>query len=446
MTELNYENYAKDLSYIWQNTPKNKKKKHYFLTDQLGDEYLIKKYELYLKYRKTKDIDLKFELDYIKDFYKFKIYLYLIICSYYNRITDFYVYYKEDYLIKDQNKVLIEYNKQINTMIRRLKQGLKLNITIPHSICVKFMNQIKNYNSKIYNFIKNNYLNKCRKTFGICHLPNGKKIYITLLKHTLQGIKKTPKEIHNLGLSLLTNFNYTVKREFYTSRESLYKDCNEIALYIYDHIIDKYFHYKPDKPFTLNKLPLELENSSAMAHYDPNVDIVYINLSIYQQLTKATLYPLLMHECLHQYHHRFMWFLKLKHYQMFGYDNLLLIEGFAHYMETYCEYYDDNNDFSTLRKLRLVVDTGINYYGWSYEKSFNFMIKYLPHKRNDIITELDRYVCNPTQSLCYVLGKIEIIKMRDKFLKEKKGSIKDFHYKLLVKGTPSFLTLNEYIF
>ena len=27
MTELNYENYEKDLSYIWQNTPKNKKKK-----------------------------------------------------------------------------------------------------------------------------------------------------------------------------------------------------------------------------------------------------------------------------------------------------------------------------------------------------------------------------------------------------------------------------------
>jgi uncharacterized protein (DUF885 family) len=141
-----------------------------------------------------------------------------------------------------------------------------------------------------------------------------------------------------------------------------------------------------------------------------------------------------------------MWFFNLKHYQMFGYNNLLLVEGFAHYMETYCEYYDDNNDFSTLRKLRLVVDTGINYYGWTYEKAYNFMIKYLPHKSNDIITELDRYVCNPTQSLCYVLGKIEIIKMRDKFLKEKKGSIKDFHLKLLAKGTPSFLTLKEYIF
>jgi hypothetical protein len=156
MTELNYENYAKDLSYIWQNTPKNKKKKKYYLTDELGDEYLIKTYELYLKYKKTKDIELQFELDYIKDFYKYKIYLYLIICSYYNSITNFYVDYKEDYLIEYQNKVLLEYDKKIDTIIRRLKQGLKLNITIPYSICVKFMDQIKNYNSKLYNFIKNN--------------------------------------------------------------------------------------------------------------------------------------------------------------------------------------------------------------------------------------------------------------------------------------------------
>jgi uncharacterized protein (DUF885 family) len=37
----------------------------------------------------------------------------------------------------------------------------------------------------------------------------------------------------------------------------------------------------------------------------------------------------------------------------------------------------------------------------------------------------------PGQSLCYLIGKLEIIKMRDKFLKEKRGTIKDFHHKLL---------------
>ena len=132
-------------------------------------------------------------------------------------------------------------------------------------------------------------------------------------------------------------------------------------------------------------------------------------------------------------------------YKLYGYNNITLIEGFAHYMEIYCEDYDENNDndYSILRKLRLVVDTGINYYGWSYEQAFNYMIKYLPNKRSEIINEIERYICNPTQSLCYYIGKIEIIKIRDKFLKEKKGTIKDFHHKLLINGTVSFITLHK---
>jgi uncharacterized protein (DUF885 family) len=73
------------------------------------------------------------------------------------------------------------------------------------------------------------------------------------------------------------------------------------------------------------------------------------------------------------------------------------------------------------------------------------MIKYLPDNKDDIINEIERFICKPSQSLCYVIGKMEIIKMRDKFLKEKKGSIKDFHHKLLILGMPSFITINKYL-
>ena len=175
----------------------------------------------------------------------------------------------------------------------------------------------------------------------------------------------------------------------------------------------------------------------------PSTDIVYINLYYYREVDKQSLYSLLMHECLHQYHFRLMKYYKLPYYQMYGYENNTLIEGFAHYMEIYCQDYDDSDDYSILRKLRLVVDTGINYYGWTYEKTFNYMNKYLPNRTNDIINEIDRYICMPGQSLCYLIGKLEIIKMRDKFLKEKRGTIKDFHHKLLIKGPASFFTLHK---
>ena len=410
------------------------------ITDNISDEYLAKYYKLSLKYANTDDIELKLELDYIKNYFKFKIYLYFIICPFDNQIINFYYHNKSKKYKKERE---IDFNNCINSIIKRLKESLKLKITIPYIICINYMNQIKNYNKKLYDFIKHNYLNKCRKTIGLCHLPNGKKIYKILIKNTLGGLSKTPEEIHNIGLSLLKTISKTKTKDFYTSRKKLFKDCEKIALYIYDNIIEKYFHYKPYKPFTIKIVPKEMEKTMALAYYMPSSDIVYINLSYYRECNKQSLYSLLMHECLHQYHYRFMKYYKLQNYQIYGYNNNTLIEGFAHYMETYCEDYDDNNDLSILRKLRLVVDTGINYYGWTYEKAFNYMNKYLPHKRNDLINEINRYICMPSQSLCYLIGKQEIIKMRDKFLKEKRGTIKDFHHKLLIHGTVSFLTLHK---
>ena len=439
MIKLSYEKYMDDLDYIIENTPKRTKNNKALLLNELSEEYLIKIYNLYLKYKNTKDIELKFELDYLKNFFKFKIYLYFIICSYSNYIIKFYNKYKKDYYT-DNQKVLIEYNNIIKTIIIRLKEALNLKITIPYIICIKFMEQIKDYNKELYNFIKNDYLNKCRKTIGLCHLPNGKKIYKVLLKNTLAGLSKTPEEIHNIGLSLVSDITKPKTKEFYTSKEKLFKDCQKLALYIYDNIIDKYFHYKPDKPFTLEIVAKELEKTTALAYYTPSDDIVYINLSYYKEIDKQSLYSLLIHECFHQYHYRFM-----KYYKLDFNDNIILIEGFAHYMEIYSDHYDDNNNLSILRKLRLVVDTGINYYGWTYKKALNYMNKYLPDRKDNNINEIERYICKPSQSLCYLIGKLEIIKIRDKFLKEKRGTIKDFHHKLLIKGHLSFLTLHEII-
>ena len=154
---------------------------------------------------------------------------------------------------------------------------------------------------------------------------------------------------------------------------------------------------------------------------------------------------MITHECFHQYHYRFMNYYNLPIYKIYAYNNICLIEGFAHYMEDYLDKKYNDSYYKILRIIRLVVDTGINYYKWSYKKAFSFMIKYFPHRTNDIISEIDRYICNPSQSFCYVIGKLEIIKMRDKFLKSNKGTIKDFHHQLLINGTSSFQTIQNKI-
>lgn len=149
-----------------------------------------------------------------------------------------------------------------------------------------------------------------------------------------------------------------------------------------------------------------------------------------------------MHECFHYYHFEFLKYHKIPKYKIYIYSNLALAEGFAHYMETYCENYNDNNFYSLLRKLRLVLDIGINYYGWTYKQAYDYLNKYILNKKTDIISEIDRCICDPGRSLSYLIGKIHIIKMRDNYLK-KGGNIKDFHHKLLIEGLASFETIEK---
>jgi uncharacterized protein (DUF885 family) len=424
----------------------NKTLSHY--TDYISNKYLKDLFKLYRKYKNTKDIQLKLDIDYIKNCFKYKIYLYNLLSSYDNDIINFEYATKNIYPTNNIFEISRrnDFKSHIKNLIIKLAQCLKLKITVPYIICKKYMKQIRDLDNfkdykELYAFIATYYLYKCRKTIGLCDLPNGKKIYKILILNYL-GCNKTPQEIHKLGLKLVKKPIITHTTISYSSREELFKDCLKYSLYIYNNIIDKYFHYKPSKPFIIKKVPEFLEMSMSLAYYSDIENAVFINLRYYKECDKKTLYSLLMHECFHQYHYEFMKYYKLPKYKIYGYNNISLIEGFAHYMEMYCEDYDDiNNEYSLLRKMRLVVDTGINYYGWSYKKALDYMTKYRPDKNEDNINEIDRYICMPAQSLCYVIGKYEIIKMRDNFIKNKKGSIKDFHHKLLINGTVSFTFL-----
>jgi hypothetical protein len=456
---LNYKSFYNDLiSLSKQDQIINPENNYiYNYTDILNDDYfnnlkkLIKKYSNNININADYYYELKQELFFLKKFLSMKLYLYLPITSHHNEIIDFEYtnskIYKPSSYKKQREQ---DFHKYIKTLIMRLDEGLKLKISIPYIICMKILDQLKD-NKKykyFYDYMKNIYLSKSIKKIGLCHQPNGNEVYKMLIYNNI-GFKKSPEYIHKLGLSLLPKPKPATSFEIFDSKELLFKECQKISLYIYENIIDKYFYYKPDKEFTLKIVPPNLEDSSSLAYYTPIEDVVYINLKFYKEIDKKSLYQLLIHECFHQYHYRFMKYHNLPIYKIYGHDNIALIEGFAHYMEDYFDNENDNdnenenNYYKTLRIIRLVVDTGINYYGWSYKKAFSFMIKYFPNKPSDIMSEIDRYICNPSQAFCYVIGKLEIIKMRNKFLKSKKGNIKDFHQLLLINGTCSFKTIQE---
>jgi uncharacterized protein (DUF885 family) len=65
-----------------------------------------------------------------------------------------------------------------------------------------------------------------------------------------------------------------------------------------------------------------------------------------------------------------------------------------------------------VRAGRLVVDTGMHAKGWSRRQAMEYMTKNVPMPPLEISTEIDRYIAYPGQALSYMVGRLEIQRIR----------------------------------
>ena len=66
----------------------------------------------------------------------------------------------------------------------------------------------------------------------------------------------------------------------------------------------------------------------------------------------------------------------------------------------------------SMRACRLVVDTGMHALGWSRQKAIEYMTENSPMRDSQIVPEIDRYAVTPGQALAYMIGRLEIQRMR----------------------------------
>jgi uncharacterized protein (DUF885 family) len=92
---------------------------------------------------------------------------------------------------------------------------------------------------------------------------------------------------------------------------------------------------------------------------------------------------------------------------------------------------------SLMRAARLVVDTGLHFYGWSREQALDFLAEHVPMPREFLASEVDRYVVMPGQALAYLTGKLEIVRIREE-AQQRLGpafSLPAFHAAVLDHGS-----------
>ena len=405
------------------------------------------------------------------------------------------------------------FDELIDTIIENMRTGIKKKYTLPRLLVTELIQQLElsvktksyyyrkskknNYNkqldiifiphvTRLIDFLKLEYLKKSRNTIGMCDLPNGTKEYKILLENTLT-LKMNIKDIHQYGLDevkriqecmmgvknkmnfkgTLKEFNVFLRKQKhlnYASKKELLLDYKSMLKTINNTIMKDYFYNKIRSKCELVTVPKFNENFSAEAYYYPG-DLentrngkFFINLRDIKDNSKMEIEALTLHEADPGHHYQITYVNENKNIPLFVkiIVNDAYQEGWALYCENLGDYKTDESYYGKLimemiRALRLVVDTGIHYYGWSYKKTFNYYKKYSFDSDEQIKTQILRYIALPTQALSYKIGELYFL---NKFRNEigdineiksyNKTKVKTFHDNLLKYGPIPFFLMDKY--
>jgi uncharacterized protein (DUF885 family) len=336
---------------------------------------------------------------------------------------------------------------------------------------------------QLLKFVKEEYIPAGRADISITSLPNGKEYYRHCVRYNTT-LDLTPEQIHQTGLAEVKRireemtdiarkcgfkndlagfkkFLQTDKRFHVDTPEQLLKEFAYI-LKRTDGQLPEYFSRLPRMPVGLRKVPPYIEAKAAPAYYSgPTMDktkagFFYINTYHVKDKSLYHLVSTALHETNPGHHLQIALQQEMENLPPFrrlaGFT--AYIEGWALYAEQLGEemgmYEDDYSRFGKLdnemwRACRLVVDTGIHWFGWSRQQAIDFMAENTSLNKETIATEVDRYIAWPGQALSYKIGEMKIMELR-RMAEKKLGQdfdIRQFHDIILNSGAVPLDILEE---
>ena len=327
---------------------------------------------------------------------------------------------------------------------------------------------------RLERFLVDRYLPASRDSVGIWDTPDGRAWYANRTA-SFTTTKLLPEEIHAIGHAEVKRIRAEMEaviREvgfegsfqdflehlrtdpkfYYQSPNELFQAYLAIAKRI-DPLLSPLFRTLPRTPYGVRPIPMSIAPDTTTAYYSgPSADglrpgYYYVNLYRPEQRPKYEMAVLSMHEAVPGHHLQIALAQELRDMPKFrrfsGYT--AFVEGWALYSESLggeMGLYEDPYDrfgyltYDMWRAVRLVVDTGLHYMGWSREQAIDFFRDNAAKTELDIVNEIDRYIGWPGQALAYKIGQLRIRALRsaaEEALGER-FDIREFHDVVLAAG------------
>jgi uncharacterized protein (DUF885 family) len=327
---------------------------------------------------------------------------------------------------------------------------------------------------KLLEFTENEYLPGARESIAARDLPDGDAWYKNNVAiRTTTDL--TPAQIHEIGLSEVKrirgemdaiiestgfegsfheflHFLRTDPQFYHTSAEDLMREYRDISKRA-DPGLAKLFGVLPRTPYGVIEVPDYSAKSTTTAYYQPGSmkagrpGYYFANTYALETRPRWEMEALSLHEAVPGHHLQIAlqqelenvpWFRQSPSYTAFS-------EGWGLYSESLGEemgfYKDPYSKFGQLtyemwRAIRLVVDTGMHYLGWSRQQAIDFFKENAGKSEHDIVVEIDRYIVWPGQALAYKIGELKFKELRA-YAEEALGEdfdIRAFHDEVLGKG------------
>ena len=324
-------------------------------------------------------------------------------------------------------------------------------------------------------FFIDEYTPGARKTLGASSLRNGKAYYEDLIRFFTTLDDVTPDGIHELGLREVARiraemtgiidqveFDGTFAEfieylrsdpQFYVEEPTqLLKEASYIAKKI-DGQMPAFFRSLPRLPYGVQAVPDDIAPNYTTGRYweapigGDRGGYYMVNTYALDKRPLYTLAALTAHEGVPGHHHQNALrqemeavpdFRRAFYPHAFGEGWGLYSEKLGIEMGIYETPYDHFGrlSYEMWRAVRLVVDTGIHFKGWTREQAQNYLADNSALSLHNVRTEIDRYIAWPGQALAYKMGELKILELRARAEKKlgEQFDIRDFHDAVLLTG------------